>query len=114
MAEMDEGRGEARTDTMTPLGERAEQAFSDMAMAQREGRGSRIILELALRQAIEDAERVAKNAARCMCPFTPGWGIEGWRPDLTLGQDGKHKPYCPFGIAQAIRRTLLESQLKGE
>ena len=45
------------------------------------------------------------RAERCMCPFTSGYLEEGWKPDLKLGRDGKHKPYCPFAIAAALHHA---------
>ena len=53
----------------------------------------------------EERQAIVKEinaVSRCMCPFTPGAAVEGWTPNFKLGMDGKHREYCPFGIAHKI------------
>lgn len=78
-------------------------ASNDEAMAKRivDGLNRNAALTARL-EALKTAPQIASGVSRCMCPFTPGYLVKGWKPDMKLGTDDNHKSYCPFGIAKAI------------
>lgn len=59
---------------------------------------------------LDDVLKVINNVGRCMCPFTPGHMVEGWKPDNKLGVDGNHKDYCPFGIIQNLKKKFISNE----
>ncbi len=60
----------------------------------------------------EEILTIIRDVGRCMCPFTPGCALEGWKPNNKLGVNGTHLFYCPFGIIQTIARAKKKKEDK--